>query len=198
MAKLNEMVLSAALALSGCGDTVNNYYGSESDRTWDGQEIDNECNSPLFGAHMWNIYKCIDEALHLREDCLVGVGNKNEGYNYQPNGLTVTYEGLELISSDRSAILVFDPNLRFSTVPIAGTPGRAGTTVTLQEAETHRRINGIMDQYNGHVLDTKNRQGRSGPSDGCTYAHADDCIFVPESRPYTIEECKASPYVIWP
>jgi hypothetical protein len=158
-----------------CGDTtyVENNYGPNNGRTWDNQEIDNACNSPLFGAHMWNIWGC-DGAVHMNENCEVGVAlDDNKEYDYSGGS---TYDGLKLVGRDGSYVF-FDPEIRFIPEP--------------QDSENKRKIyermNEILDRYNGHVL---------SPSE-CDPNHIDDCVYIPESRSWDIDLCMNSPYFLF-
>jgi len=185
--KLNKLKQGlAALTLAAglnCGDVINNNYGAEGDRVWDGQGTDNECNSSMYGAHMWNIYKCYSFGLHMREDCHVGIGNKKLGYVYSGNleedgtlvtdpqkDVSSTYEGLKITLSNNRGQFEFLSDFKYT-----GTERK------------YELLNEIIERYNGYVV----------LNEECT-RHADDgCIYIPESRPYDSEECEASPYNVF-
>ena len=155
---IKNSLFSLLLGMVGCGDTVNNFYDdSEKPRTH--QTANNKCQSPYYGAHMWEIYHC-RVGLHLSEDCRVGVADGAGSYVYDDR---VTYLGLEI--TDVGSLHRFDPEMRFMV---------EGSRVS----ERHVKLNGLLDEFGGAVLKRVNPPPTSA-TDGCSPVHADDCVYVP-------------------
>src|SRR3989344_4850244 len=144
--KLKQGLAALTLAAGiNCGDEINNYYDENGNRTWDGQDTDNECNSPIYGAHMWNIYKCNSFGMHMGEDCRVGIGNKNLGYVYSGNiredgtlvtdpqkDVSSTYKGLKITFSNDRGQFEFLPDFKYT-----------------RTERRYERLNEIIEKYNG-------------------------------------------------
>ena len=152
-------------------------YGSEDNG---GGSSNNPCgDSPVYGKFLVKIEDC-DTSFHFREDCVVGraiIENTYEGsaldqpldnFDY---GVGIRYNGLVLSTSSQDVSL--DPSMRFIDGP--------------SQDSSWRRVNEILDQYDGYVL--------RHPT--CTQDSIDDCAYVALDSPLkTLAECKSSHFFV--
>jgi len=164
-------ILATMIATSACGTEINNnFYGPNGEEIYQSADFDNSCQSPLYGAHLWNILKC-ESGAFMAEDCSIRPeGRVRSGDSDPPD---VTYRRLDILISGEP-VLRFNPSLRF--VYSAG--------------PTARNVNRLLDQYRGRgfVLEYIDRSGLSN-GDGCHSGHVDDCVFMREETPINESLC---------